>query len=167
LARRPDDGRSLLGAGLAAAAQMNLPQAVAQLKQAARSMPTHLGTWNALAWMHIVSGQLDDAQAALEKANAVEHNFAENHGGLAVVAAMKGDAAQARELIRTALKLDRNCFSAAYAAMLLQHGPADRQAMLESAMQFLAKQRTPDGGSLQQAVLRMASRTGRKPATRQ
>ncbi len=71
-----------------------------------------------LAWMQLLSGPLDAAEATLEHAKTIDHDFGETYGGLAVVAAMKGNASRAREMIRTALKLDRNSFSAAYASLL-------------------------------------------------
>ena len=58
--------------------------------------------------------------------------------------------------MRTALRLDRNCFSAAYAGMLLQHGGAPNAATLDAALQFLAGQSAPGGGTLKATVLRMA-----------
>ena len=158
LALRPHEGRALLGAGLAAAARNDLPEAVGRLRAAAEAMPTHLGTWNALAWMQIFSGDLDGAEASLTRANAVDATFSENHGSLAVIAAMRGQAARAQELLRTALRLDRNSFSAAYAALLLQHGPQGGEAVLQQALAFLARQPGPGGGSMQQTVLRLASR---------
>lgn len=158
LALRPHEGRALLGAGLAAAARNDVPAAIVQLRAAADAMPTHLGTWNALAWMQMLSGDLDGAEAALARANAVDSAFSENHGSLAVIAAMRGQTARAQELLRTAQRLDRNSFSAAYAALLLQHGPQGGEAVLQQALAFLARQPGPGGGSMQQTVLRLASR---------
>jgi Flp pilus assembly protein TadD len=158
LALRPHEGRALLGAGLAAAARNDLPAAIVQLRAAAEAMPTHLGTWNALAWMQLFSGDLDGAEAALAHANTVDPTFSENHGSLAVIAAMRGQTARAQELLRTAQRLDRNSFSAAYAALLLQHGPQGGEAVLQQALAFLARQPAPGGGSMQQTVLRLASR---------
>ena len=158
LALRPREGRALLGAGLAAAARNDLPAAIVQLRAAAEAMPTHLGTWNALAWMQLFSGDLDGAEAALAHANTVDPTFSENHGSLAVIAAMRGQTARAQELLRTAQRLDRNSFSAAYAALLLQHGPQGGEAVLQQALAFLARQPAPGGGSMQQTVLRLASR---------
>lgn len=161
LALRPREGRALLGAGLAAAARNDLPAAIAQLRAAAEAMPTHLGTWNALAWMQLFSGDLDGAESALARANTVDPTFSENHGSLAVIAAMRGQTARAHELLRTAQRLDRNSFSAAYAALLLQHGPQGGEAVLQQALAFLARQPAPGGGSMQQTVLRLASRARR------
>lgn len=153
---RPNDGRALLGAGLASAADGSLAQAIGYLQRASAAMPNHLGTMNGLAWMQLLSGQLDAAEATLTRAQAVDDTFSESYGGQAVIAAMRGDRATAQALIRTALRLDRNCFSAAYAGMLLQHGSAPNAATLDAALQFLAGQPAPGGGTLKATVLRMA-----------
>ena len=158
LAGAPSDGRSLLGAGLCAAALGQLPDAESQLRQAAQAMPSHLGTWNALAWVQLLSGRLDTAESTLRHANEVDRNFAENHGGLAVIAAMKGDEARARELIRTAFKLDPDCYSAAYASVLLQAGANGQAVVLDGVMQALARRPDKAGRPLQESVLRMVAK---------
>lgn len=158
LTSRPQDGRALLGAGLAAAAVQDLPRAVVRLQAAAQAMPGHLGTLNALAWMQLLAGQLDAAAITFEQALEADRNFAETHGGLAVVAALRGDAGLAQERVRTAQRLDRNSFSAAYAAMLLRHGSQPNAQTSEAMLQFLAQQPAPGGGSLKDLVLRRAGR---------
>lgn len=157
LQERPQDGRGLLGSGLAAAADGQLPQAVEQLQRAVEAMPNHLGTLNALAWMQILSGQLDAADATLTRAQSVDDTFAETWGGQATVAALRGEREAAQALIRTAQRLDRNCFSAAYAAMLLQHGPSSVQTT-GAVLTFLGRQSAPGGGTLRDAIVRMARR---------
>jgi tetratricopeptide (TPR) repeat protein len=158
LKARPQDGRALLGAGLAAAALQDLPGALGRMQAAAQAMPGHLGTLNALAWMQVLSGQLDAAEGTFRQALEADRNFAETHGGLAVVAALRGEAAAAQELVRTAQRLDRNSFSAAYAAMLLRNGSQPNQQTTEAMLQFLAQQPAPGGGSLKDLVLRQARR---------
>jgi tetratricopeptide (TPR) repeat protein len=155
LLTRPRDGRALLGAGLANAAGGRLPEAIGLMERAAAAMPEHLGTLNALAWMQLLSGNLDVAEKTLLRAQGIDDAFAETHGGLAVVAAMRGEREQAKELIRTALKLDRASFSAAYASMLLQHDGANPQT-LSAALEFLSRQPAPGGGTMKSAVLRFA-----------
>jgi tetratricopeptide (TPR) repeat protein len=158
LKARPQDGRALLGAGLAAAAVQDLPRALGHLQAAAQAMPGHLGTLNALAWMQLLAGQLDAAASTFEQALEVDRNFAETHGGLAVVAALRGETAAAEERVRTAHRLDRNSFSAAYAAMLLRNGSQPNARTTEAMLQFLAQQPAPGGGSLKDLVLRRAGR---------
>jgi tetratricopeptide (TPR) repeat protein len=158
LQARPNDGRALLGAGLARASASQPEEAIALLRRAAGAMPKHLGTLNALAWVQLLAGQLDAAEGTFRQALEADRNFAETHGGLAVVAALRGEAAAAQEQVRTAQRLDRNSFSAAYAAMLLRNGSQPNKQTTEAMLQFLAHQPAPGGGSLKDLVLRQARR---------
>jgi hypothetical protein len=63
------------------------------------------------------------------------------------------------------LKLDRNCFGAAYAEMLLRHGHGSA-AIQASSLEFLAKQEAPGGGTMKDAVLRLGARASRSPGRR-
>jgi Flp pilus assembly protein TadD len=103
-------------------------------------MPTHLGSWHALAWMHLLDQELDAAQDAFNQALAMDRNFGDTHGGLAILAAMRGRRAEAEEFIRTARKLDRASMNAAVAMTLLQHGGSmNSKEFLEDAMRMLHK----------------------------
>lgn len=159
LQRQPEDGRSLLGAGLAMSLGGKVAEAIAYLQRAAEAMPKHLGTLNALAWMQLMDGQLEAADATLERAQSVDSTFSESYGGQAVIRVLRGDATGARHLIRTALKLDRNCFSAAYAGMLLEYGGMDAAAA-NATLDFLSRHPAPGGGTLKAAVLRLARARG-------
>lgn len=164
LSTQPDDARAMLGAGLSAAADDDLPGAIARLQEATRAMPTHLGSWNALAWMQVSSGDLEAAEASLHHALEVDPTFSETHGGLAVIAALRGDREAAMRAMQRAQRLDRGSFSAAYAGMLLEHGPQAREAMLDAVLKFLAGQPTEDGRSMRDAVLDRARRGARRSA---
>lgn len=158
LQSRPNDARALLGAGMATAAEGKLAAAIQLLQRAAQAMPSHLGTLNALAWMQLLNGELDAADATLISAMSVDDSFAETYGGRAVVAAMRSDEGMAREFARTALKLDRESFSAAYALLLLKNRSSPDGKRLDSMLEVLGRHLAPGGGSLKDAVLRMARR---------
>jgi uncharacterized protein with von Willebrand factor type A (vWA) domain len=78
---------------------------------------------------------------------------------------MRGEREVAQALMRTALRLDRECFSAAYAGMLLQQGGKPDSATLGAMQDFLSGQIAPGGGTMKDAVLRMA-RGSHRGATR-
>jgi Tfp pilus assembly protein PilF len=74
-------------------------------------------------------GDVAGAATAFEQALALDRNFGETHGGLAVIAALQGRHEEARESIKRALRLDRQAMSAQYAEMLLlQYGSQHKQA---------------------------------------
>jgi len=162
LQARPDDGRAWLGAGLASAAGGKLEDATRFLQRAIQAMPAHLGTLNALAWVQLLNGALDAADQTLASAMAVDGSFAETHGGQAVVAAMRGDDARARDLARTALKLDKESFSAAYALILLRSRAQPGRDRVHSALELLDQRLATGGGSLKDVVLRMARSSARR-----
>lgn len=119
LEAHPLCGRGWLGLALIDLMQMRMETARRYAGFAAAHMPQHIGTWHVLAWLEIMRGDVAAAQTALEKSLAIDRNFGETHGGLAVVAALQGREEEARSGIKRALRLDSQSKSARYAEMLL------------------------------------------------
>jgi Flp pilus assembly protein TadD len=115
----PADGRTWSGLGLASLLKQDIAGAMEQLKYATTCMPQHIGTWHALAWCKIVTRDVDGAEAIYQKVLAMDRNFGESHGGMAVVAALKGNHAVAKKYIEVALRLDPRGLSARYAQMIM------------------------------------------------
>jgi tetratricopeptide (TPR) repeat protein len=137
LQAHPQCGRGWLQWALIELSHMKLELAKQYIERAAAYLPGHIGTWHVLAWIHILLGDDLTAQAAFESALALDRNFAETHGGLAVLAARQGREDQARSSIKRALRLDSQCMSAACAQMVLmqregQHKQAE--ALLASVL---------------------------------
>jgi Tfp pilus assembly protein PilF len=100
-------------------------------------MPEHVGTWHVLGWTQLMQGDVSAAQRAFERALAADRNFAESHGGLAVVAAMQGRDEEARQSIRRALRLNREAMSPQYAQLLLlkkEGRDQEAQALLDDVL---------------------------------
>ncbi|WP_182466667.1 tetratricopeptide repeat protein [Sphingomonas gilva] len=120
----------------------------------------HLGSWIAAGWAHFIAGDAAAARDRFEKARAIDDNFAEAHGSLAVLDVLAGDLEIARRRTETALRLDRQCFSAALAATLIAAGGGDHakaQRIFDMAIN------TPvDGGgrTIAQSLARMGLRSG-------
>lgn len=119
LARQPQSGRALLGAGQVQMLRGNLDMARSTLEQAVANMPGHIGSWHALAWCQLLGGDLPAAQASYEKALALDRSFGETHGGLAIIHVLRGEASDAEAEIKRARKLDPKGRSAVYARALL------------------------------------------------
>lgn len=64
-------------------------------------------------------GELAEAEQTFRKALALDRNFGESHGGLAVVSALQGKKSEAEEGVQRALRLDPEGLSARYAEMVL------------------------------------------------
>jgi Flp pilus assembly protein TadD len=149
----PDDGRIWSGLGLASLLAQDVDQAQARLERATRSMPGHIGTWHALAWCRLLSGRPNEASRDFEHALALDRNFSESHGGMAVALAALGRRLEAEVAMETALRLDRTCLSAQYARALLGGETGDPVQFRRFAKRALAGRRSADGRLLSDLVL--------------
>ena len=121
----PACGRGWLGLALAEMDGLHLDAAARAAEQAARFMPMHVGTWHVKGWLRILDGDASGAGRAFEAALALAPAFADTHGGLAVVAALQGREAEARDAIRRARRLDPQALSARYAQLVLLQRAGD------------------------------------------
>lgn len=94
-------------------------QALDALRNATARMPQHVGTWHLQAWAAMVQGLLPEATECFNAAMELDRNFAETHGGLAVIHAHLKQNQQAEQYAKVALRLDPQCFSGRYANSLL------------------------------------------------
>jgi tetratricopeptide (TPR) repeat protein len=149
----PQDGRIWSGLGIASLLGHDLPHAEAQLEEAARRMPDHIGTWHALAWCQLFAGKVERAHDSFIKALALDPNFAESHGGMAVTLATTGRHVDAEACIWKALRLDRQCLSVQYAQALLNGETGDPVQFRSFARRALAGRRGLDGRPLSDKIL--------------
>ncbi|HEU0065830.1 MAG TPA: tetratricopeptide repeat protein [Sphingomonas sp.] len=118
LARDPGNARGWLGRGMVGLSA-GAPSAAADLDRGAALFDTHLGSWIAAGWAHVLAGDTATARARFERAADLDAGFAEAQGSLAFVSLATGDTAEARRLSEIALRLDRTCFAGALVAALL------------------------------------------------
>jgi hypothetical protein len=85
-------------------------------------MPSHLGSWHALAWVELLSEDHEAAAAAFSRAMEQDRTFGDNHGGLAIVCALRGETEVARQHIQVARRLDPFAVNAGIAEALLEAG---------------------------------------------
>jgi tetratricopeptide (TPR) repeat protein len=135
----PQCGRGWLGLALVKLAQAQIEAARGDVQLAARQMPDHIGTWHVLAWIELLLNDVTAAQAAFDRALALDRNFGETHGGLAITAALQGRHAEARASIKRALRLDSASMSARYAEMILLRHAGQDAAAQESIDAVLAR----------------------------
>lgn len=135
IALREHNPRAWIGRGLAALVQHDAARAAEDIDHGAQQFHDHIGSWIAAGWAHYLAGNIEAAHARFERAMMIDQTFAESHGSLAVIDITGGDLATARRRIRTAIGLDRNCFSAAFAQILLaSDDPAQARTLVERAM---------------------------------
>jgi tetratricopeptide (TPR) repeat protein len=158
LARNPNVGRAHLGVGSIALLKRDFAKAKADLIRALECMPGHIGTWHALGWAYLVTGELDEAERAFDRAMDIDRNFAETHGALASIAAMKGNRLKAEELARVALRLDPESLAARFAQSVLATSagnPQESQRIIATALMQLIS-------SDKEGVTKMMMAAGRK-----
>lgn len=119
LGRHPNSGRALSGVGQVRMLQNRLPDALQELRHAVVAMPDHIGTWHALAWTELLLGDVDAAETSYQHAYDLDRNFADSHGGLALIHALRGRRDEAELAIKRALRLNPECPTALYARTLL------------------------------------------------
>jgi tetratricopeptide (TPR) repeat protein len=128
LAKHPVCGRGWLGLALLKLRHSQVEEAKRDVELATQYTPDDIATWQVLGWIEIMRGDVTAAQRAFETAHTIDRNFAETHGGLAVVAALQGHEDQARLSVKRALRLDPEALSSRYAEVLLFHRSAGGQA---------------------------------------
>lgn len=116
---QPSSGRALAGAGEACMLRGDMPKARQWLTLATHCSPQHIGTWHALAWSALLEGDLAAASAAFDQAMAIDRNFGETHGGVALVHILRGKLDEGRVATRRALRLDPASRNGRYAQSLL------------------------------------------------
>lgn len=158
LAKKPDEGRSWSGLGMASLLKRDLSNASKQLEQAVTYMPKHIGTWHALGWCRVFAGDQQGAAQAFDTALGLDRNFGESHGGVAVAAALRGDRATAEAAIDKAVRLDPQGLSARYAQMVLNGQTADPERFRAIAHRLMASHQTLSGEDLSTVVKRLGGR---------
>ena len=153
LARKPRDGRALSTTAMAEMLAGRMPAARLLFERAVEAMPGHIGTWLGYGWCQLFMKDTAGARAAFERALALDANFGESHGAMAVVEALESHEEAARAAIRRARGLDPRGLGAAYAQGLLDGETQDTERFLALAQRSLARHTLPDGRSLSEAVL--------------
>lgn len=155
--RAPGDGRIWSAVAAAWLLRGDVVAGGDALRRAAALLPTHIGTWISLSWCQIALRDLEGARSSLAIAQDLDRNFAEVHGGLAVVAALGGRREEARRSIERALTLDRTSLGACYAEAILQGQGTDPVAAVDLATRLLRGRPGIDGSGLLERVF--ANRT--------
>jgi tetratricopeptide (TPR) repeat protein len=161
LARNPASPRALVGRGLTRLLTGDKLEAAREIERGAQIFGDHLGSWIAAGWAYVVAGDLASAKARFEHALALDDTFAESQGSVAVIEVLEGRIEEARRRVIVARRLDPNCFSAAFAAVLLAAGADDSE---KARRIFETALNTPVDGSgrtVAQSLARLGTRAAR------
>jgi tetratricopeptide (TPR) repeat protein len=159
LSRHANSGRALLGFGQCQMTRGDLAGGRETLEQAARAMPDHIGTWHALAWAQLLTGDTAAAEASYRKAYDIDRNFGDSHGGLALIDALAGRREAAEQGIKRALRLAPMSATALYAqAVLLEDGGQGDAAGQQVAELLKGRVALPSGVTPRQFARDLMSR---------
>lgn len=158
LAVQPDNPRARVGRGLLALSAQDAAAATADLDRGAEGFGSHLGSWIAAGWAHLLAGDAATARLRFERALAIDDNFAEAHGSLAVLDLLAGDLDAARRRTAVALRLDREGFAGALAAAMLAAGDGDAAKAERIVTLALSTPLDDRGTTIAQALARMGTR---------
>jgi tetratricopeptide (TPR) repeat protein len=158
LRTQPNNPRAWLGKGLALMMSGDGLKGADALEKGAGIFQDHLGSWVAAGWAHYVNKDIAKARASFEHALALDPNFAESHGGLAVVNIAEGKLDDARRNSDIALRLDKNCFGGALAKSLLLQERGNTQAAQKIVEMALSTPVGPGGQTIAQAIMGFGSR---------
>ncbi len=167
LADQPHAPRAWIGKGLGLISLGQMETGIESLRRGAQIFGDHLGSWIALGWTQFMTRDLVVARKTFMHALALDDNFAESHGGLAVLDFAEGNLQSAKRRADVALKLDRECFGGMLARMLLAEADGNAEAakrLWEKAINLPAG---VDGKTLAQAMVGLGLDPGRvKPGAK-
>ena len=115
-------------------------------------MSEHIGVWHIRAWCELLKGDFTQAETSFTQAMDIDRNFAENHGGLAIVAFHQGRFHEASHQAKLAEKLDKHNFSGRYATSLLLKRSGEEEKSEQSITQILSEDSHLDGFSHQALI---------------
>lgn len=145
---RPQEGRAWSSMGIAHLLLQEADAAHAAFLRATALMPAHIGSWHGLGWACLLRRDTSGAAAAFKQALALDHNFGESHGAVAISHALAGRPEDAERHIELGLRLDPASLSARFAQAVLSgvlQRPEEFQAL---ATRTLRGVEAPDGRSL-------------------
>lgn len=148
VAAEPTNPRAWLGRGLERLYSNDHASAIGAFETAIQYMPKHVGTIVTLAWTRYTQGDLLGAERTFREAIAVDRNFGEAHGGLAVVLLYLRQIDEARRECRIAQRLGPDGFGAVWAhgvLLALDGKRAQGEAEVSAALQ---RPITADGRTL-------------------
>jgi tetratricopeptide (TPR) repeat protein len=157
LIRAPNNPRAWVGKGLGLLTAGDTKAGADALDKGAALFGNHLGSWIAAGYAHFANGENAKARVSFERAMAIDDNFAEAHGGLAVIDVLDGRIADAERETEIALRLDKKCLGGTLAKTLLlqRSGQAEMaQRIRDLAMKMPVG---PGGMTIAQAIVGFGS----------
>lgn len=156
LTQKPRSARAWIGRGLGLLATDRAAEAAEAIEQGAQLFEDHLGSWIAAGWGYFTNKDYPKARQCFERARDIDPNFAESHGGLAVLDVMDGALESATRNCEIALRLDRACLGGALAKSMLLEREGKSAAAQKIRDLALSLPVGSDGKTISEALARFA-----------
>lgn len=160
LDQNPQNPRAWIGKGLTQLNDADKSGALADLDRGAEMFGDHVGSWIAAGWAYFLSGNHQTARERFQKALDYDDNFAESQGSMAVIEAVEGNMDIARKRTEIAMRLDRQCFSGAFAQSLILQSDGDPEKAAKIIDQALSVPIDADGKTISDMLIRMNTGVG-------
>lgn len=160
LTQLPTSGRGWMVKGQTSLLLQQFNQSLSELNKAVQFMPEHIGTWHLLAWNYYLLKQLDNAEKAFKSALQLDNAFGESYGGLAVIAAVKGQIDECNHYMKLAFRLNKRSFSAEYAKALVEQSEGNTSGAENRVKGLLAQSSHLGGFTYAQLVTRVVESVG-------
>lgn len=144
--------RAEIGVGLVALARGEPARAAEAIDTGARQFATHIGSWIASGWAHLLANDVEAARARFERAMQIDDRFGETHGSLAVISLLDGDIETAERGSTVALRLDPESFSGVLCKILIESSKGNSDQASDLFMRALEQPILPNGQTLMQAL---------------
>jgi len=145
LKAEPDNPRGWLGQGLVHLYKEENAAAIEALENACKRMPQNVGSLVTLGWARFAHRDLAGAERTFRQAVALDHNFGEAQGGLAITLVFLKRYQEARRRTQIALKLNPQGFGGIYAQGALLALDGKRPEGEAKVAQALLRSVTADG----------------------
>jgi tetratricopeptide (TPR) repeat protein len=138
-----------------------LKEAIAVAEKYLLDHPDDAAMMGSLSLLYTDINDIPEAKTCFLKALELDRNFAETHGGLAVIAVLQGRHEDAEQAIKVALKLDPKCFSALFARTLLLSRAGRGTVAAKMIEGVLTTTPVPGGGTLADMLKRVVNKQNR------
>jgi len=155
VSHNPANHRAWVGLGLAQLAAGFTDSAILSLTRGCSDGRMDVGLAVAIGWALLFSGSAGDAELQFQRAIGINRNFAEAHGGLATVLAIRGKREEAESAIRAAKRLDNASYGYKYAQAILELSGGSKSAAARLFDDLLAGSPAPDLPTLGQIVAKV------------
>lgn len=162
--RQPNNPRGWLGLGLVAMMDLRHDDAIRHLNRTLEIMPEDAATLVTLGWVYLCKMDGFTAEGIFRRAVVADPKLAEAHGGLASALAHQFQIDEAQREIRVARGLDKACFGAGYAKMLILEMKGKHEMASKVLAGYLSARPREDGLSGLEAAQIALARHMRTPS---